>query len=379
VRLVIGLIHFLYFIIPTYFDSEGTFLPLPSDYQSALYSIGEIVSAKMKYGLFYYEPVNWKHAHILNFMSYPFLFFGPYALNITPFNSYMSIITSINILLISKHVFTYPLRQLKFVAIITAYFPLTLISSLFYRDITGIALISTGLVLIMFSPKGMIRYLMLLPALYLFYIHRTIYPLVLIMSYMVDYFIRTKNSLGSIQKKQIIPFFIFVFVSIFILRWTIIFGLVKGGNQGYIDAAGGVNYLFLPLKLVMGIIGPFPWSQYFTTGRIEYSYQFADYLQGAFNVALVTSMILLYRSFFKWNHFNLLNLTGLFLATIGLATTYMHTSYVSIGIIFLAPWISNSVVIHQFKRYYMLSFILLLLFSIFITLTGNLGLGRLWY
>lgn len=376
IKLLIGLVHFLYFLAPAYFETNGTKLPMPHDFTSAFDCIKEIVASKQIHGLFHYEEVYWSHPEILNLMSYPFVYFGTYILNIAPLNSFMSIFSSINILLISQYVLHCEPRQLKFIAILTAFFPLTLISSIFYRDVTGMALMSIGLTLIMLSAKGILQFIMLAIACYLFYLQRTIYPLVLIVSFSITY-LMSKESAAPF--KRLFSFIVFIAVFIVLLKWSLSLGLSEEQNSSYVEAAKNVNYLFFPVKLVMGIIGPFPWNQYFTTGRTEFSYQFADYLQGALNVGIVALIFLSFRSFFGKGQFNLLNITGLSLMLIGLATTQMHSSYVSIGILFLIPWVINSVSWSRLKRSVILSFICLLLLSLIITeFLGNLGLRNLW-
>jgi hypothetical protein len=129
----------------------------------------------------------------------------------------------------------------------------------------------------------------------------------------------------------------------------------------------------------MGIVGPFPWTQYFTTGRIEYSYQFVDYLQGTLNVSMVFLVYHFRHFYLKIEQFNLLNITGLLLILMGLSTTFMHISYVSTGVIFLLPWIANSIYRYKLKEYYLISFLVLLFLSLIIFLfIGNLGLKGLW-
>ena len=377
VRLVIGLVHFLIFLVPDYFGTSGTFLPMPHDFTYAFDSISEIVLSKNKYGLFHYEDFYIGHREIWNLISYPFYYFGVYILNIAPLNSFMSIFASINLLLISKHLLRFDTNKLRYVAILSAYFPLTLISSLFYRDIVGMGLMSLGLVLIMFSKKNIFYYLMIMISGYLFYLQRTIYPLVLVVSVALDFMINGRGFASS--AKRIFSFIIFfpAFIVMLILSFTI--GLAEGENSSYIEGAGTVNYAFLPLKLLMGLIGPFPWFQYFTTGRIEYSYQFADYLQGVFNLTTLVLMKTYFSDFFRSKQFNILNFTGLFLMAIGLSTTFMHSSYVSIGFLFLIPWIVNSSVWNKLKYYYVFIFMIMLIFSVFIlTVFGGLGLAGLW-
>ena len=162
-------------------------------------------------------------------------------------------------------------------------------------------------------------------------------------------------------------------------RLSFVLGLSEGNNASYIEGAGGVNYLFLPVKLIMGLVGPFPWTQYFTTGRMVYSYQFADYFQGALNVSFIMLMIKHKSRFFQKPKFNVMNLTGLLLIFSGLATANMHSTYVSIGTLFLIPWVVDSSSWNNLKVYYLRIFSSMVLLSLIIlAFFGSLGLGALW-
>jgi hypothetical protein len=376
-HVLIGLFHYLFFIDPSYFLTKGISLPLPDDFTIPLHGVSEIVTSKRYNGLLHYENFYVGHPEIWNLISYPFYFFGVYILNIAPLNSFMSTFASINLLLISKHILQYEPKKLRYVAILAAYFPLTLISSLFYRDPMGIGLMSLGLLLVLFSRKGIFQYLMLFVAIYLFYIQRTIYPIVLLVSFFLDFIINRKDNLSSL--KGFISILFFVIVISIMLIWSISLGLSEGENSSYIEGAKTVNYFFLPLKLLMGLVGPFPWFQYYTTGRIEFSYQFADYLQGVFNVTVLFLIVRNVKIAFKSSEFNILNLTGLLLVTLGLLTTFMHISYISAGILFLIPWIVNVSLWNKLKDYYFINFMIMLIFSVFIlTVFGGLGLASLW-
>lgn len=375
VRLLIGLFHFLYFILPDYFETKGVTLPLSNDFTSAFEAIAEIASAKKHLGLFHYEEVYWSHPEILNLMSYPFVYFGNYVLNITPLNSFMSVLTSINIYLIGKYIYNFDRKKLRFITIISAYFPLTLISSLFYRDVTGLAIMSIGMTLIMLSRNGLIQYLMLGIGCYLFSLHRTIYPVVLLLAFFINYFLLLKKRVSA--RNRIFQFVVILPVVIILIFISIVAGFSE--NKVYVDGGASINFLGLPVKLIMGMIGPFPWTQYFTTGRLEYSYQFSDYLQGTLNVSIFFLLYYFRDSYFKKEQFNLFNITGLLLIIVGLSTTFMHISYVSTGVIFLLPWIANSINRYKIKQYYFISFLALLFFSLIIVLfIGSLGFKDLW-
>ena len=377
IHLIIGVGHYLIFIDADYFTSDGQFLPLPHDFKVALSAINEIISTKHTKGLFHFVDFYIEHLQIWNLMSYPFFFFGGYILNIAPVNSFMSVFTSINIYILSKFILKYLNRDLKKILLLTAYFPITIISSIFFRDTVGLALISMSILIICLSRNKIYYFLTLLIGIYFFYMVRSVYPLILILAFFVDYRINSKTSQSLGQ--SIFTFVFFVLFFGLMLYTSFQLGFSEGDNLNYIDRARGVNYLFFPVKLIMGLIGPFPWTKYFTSGQIVYSYQFADYIQGAFNITVLFLMIKFKSSFFKISKFNLLNLTGIFLILSGLATVEMHSSYVSIGFIFLIPWIINSTSWIKLKIYFLRSFLFLLTSSLLIFLFfGSLGLGDLW-
>ena len=119
---------------------------------------------------------------------------------------------------IKKYIFKIDNKLLKYIAITSAYFPLTLISSHIYRDIVGIALMSIGLVLIFSSRKFIIQLLMLVIACYLFYLQRTIYPLILISAFIIDKMINQHSN--SLKMDRLIKLFTII---ITIIIFPIIF------------------------------------------------------------------------------------------------------------------------------------------------------------
>lgn len=378
IKITIGVFHYLYFIDPLYFESSGGYKALTFEFEGVFDQIIYSSHAKILNGLTYfdYSIGGVDHQEILSLISIPFIYFGDYVLTISSINSFFSLLIAINILLISKYYFKFNNKSLKYIALATAYFPMTMIPSLLWRDVVGIASMSTGLTLIHFAKRPPIQYLMLILAGYLFYLHRTIYPILLFLAFVIN-IVFNKNfktkSLDSLYKIVTIGFVIALLPLIFTVANT-------DSNAEMSEGILNFNPLILPLKILIGLIGPFPWINFLLYEKIPaYAYQLADYFQAAFNIAFVICFILVRKKYFRKENLNLLNIIGCFLVISGLLNSHMHTSYVSFGFMFLIPWLFTAVNLSEFKKYYLYSFISLVIINIIVVvLLGNLGISFLW-
>ncbi len=376
VKILIGLIHYLYFIDPEYFQT-GAYKALTWEFEAVFERILSYSHEKQSYGIFYFEyrKGDFEHQEILNLISIPFVYFGDNVLTITPINAFSSLLISINVILISKYKFHSSNKRLKYIAITTAYFPMTLISSLLYRDIVGLALMSIGLVLVLLSKKSTTKYLMLIIACYLFYLQRTVYPVILIVAFVIDYifFQRTKRNAAEL-------FYKIVTVIVCLIAFLIIFKYSNTEtNQEMASGAFSFNFLFLPVKLILGLVGPFPWNQFLMYEIMPaYAYQLEDYLQATLNMSIVAVLIIYRKKYFNKKSFNLLNITGLLLILTGLFNTFMHMTYVGIGFVFLLPWLFSNIDIKKFTTIYIKVFLIIFILNILvIAFFGNLGVKSL--
>ena len=235
---------------------------------------------------------------------------------------------------------------------------------------------SIGLVLIFFSRKFIIQLLMLVIACYLFYLQRTIYPLILISAFIIDKIINQRSN----SPKRDLPIIIFTIIITIIILPTILDVSSTDENQAILATAFNFNLLILPLKFILGTIGPFPWTQFLLYEQIPaFAYQLQDYLQGTFNLAVFAAIILKMKHFFKKGNLNLLSILGLLLLFSGLMTSVMHITYTAIGIFFMIPWIFTTLNIKQFTVFYKYSFFSLILLNIIVIyLLGNVGISALW-
>jgi len=378
IKLSIGLFHYLYFIDPLYFQGSGNDVTLHFEFQAVFSQIITFANDKLENGLLYYNfnLGGVTHQEILSFISIPFMYFGDYIMTFAPLNSFFSILISINIILIAKHIYKIDNKSLKYIAITSAYFPMTLISSLIYRDIIGIALMSIGLVLIFFSRKFIIQLLMLVIACYLFYLQRTIYPLILISAFIIDKIINQRSN----SPKRDLTIIIFTIIITIIILPTILDVSYTYENQAILATAFNFNLLILPLKFILGTIGPFPWTQFLLYEQTPaFAYQLQDYLQGTLNLAVFVAIILKMKHFFKKGNLNLLSILGLLLLFSGLMTSVMHITYTAIGIFFMIPWIFTTLNIKQFTVFYKYSFFSLIILNIIVIfILDTVGISALW-
>ena len=377
IKIVIGLLHYLYFIDPEYFQS-GIYKSLTGEYDSAFKQIITFAHDKLQNGILFYQFYEGgvTHQEITSLISIPFVYFGDYILTIAPINAFSSMLISMNIILISKYKFNLRIKSLKYIALITAYFPMTLISSLLYRDIVGLALMSIGLALILFSKKAITQFLMLIIAAYLFYLQRTIYPFILIIAFLINSIINRKYK----SNKQEVFYKVGILIASIILMPIIInYSINTEANESMANGAFNFNALILPVKLIIGLIGPFPWTQFLIYKTTPANaYQLQDYLQGTLNIAIVITIIIYWKEYARRNAFNLLNITGILIIISGLFNSFMHMTYVAIGFMFLIPWLFTQMNHRKFRKIYLYSFLALIILNIVVAWIGNLGISSSW-
>lgn len=376
IKVFIGLVHYLYFIDGSYFDGSGAYKALTFEYDGVFNAISTFANLKLQHGIFYFDAnaVYVTHPEILSFISIPFMFFGNFVLSITPINAFFSLLISFNIMLIAKNIYNFNTKKLKYVAFITAYFPITLISSLLWRDVIGISLMSVGITLLYFSKKSFTQYLFLIVACFLFYVHRTVYPILLVIAFLINLAFNRQS-----KNKEIDSLYRVLTIAFAILLTPLILNLgVTEANARYATGILNFNPLILPLKIVLGFIGPFPWTNFMLYESIPpNAYQLQDYLQGTFNISFV--IVMFRNKFFRKKNLQLLNLIGFFLILSGLMNSYMHMPYIAFGFMFIVPWLFTVTSINEFKRIYLQVFIGLIVLNIVVVLIlGNLGLSSLW-
>ncbi|MGM1056999.1 MAG: hypothetical protein ACQEWG_14010 [Bacteroidota bacterium] len=378
VKVLIGLTHYLYFIDPNYFQSSGAYSSMTFEYEGVFNYILTSAHNKIRHGILFYQYFEGDitHQEINSLISIPFIYFGDYVLTIAPINSFSSLLISMNIIFISKYKFRISNTELKYIAFISAYFPITLISTLLYRDIVGLSLMSIGLTLILFAKRSFTQYFMLIIACYLFYLVRTMYPVILLLAFGINAVVNQ-----NYKSKRLDFFYKGGIIILCVISLPIVFNYANTeANESLASGALNFNLLILPLKLILGLIGPFPWTQFLLYETVPaYAYHLQDHLQGTFNIAFVTTIIIFRKRFLRKGGFNLLNITGILLIISGLFNSYMHMTYVAIGFIFLIPWCFTQITLGKFRRIYLYTFLAILILNIVVmAFFGSLGISSSW-
>lgn len=375
VQVIIGLIHYLLLVNPNYFNTSGN--PLESfwsEYHAVFSSIEKLIENRNNNSLFYFDEGDWSTTHyeIWQIITIPFTFLGHKWLNYSPFNVFSSLLTSINMVVVyNKH--NPPIKSIKetphrWVLMATAYFPLFLLNDTLWRDAFGIALISIGLVLLTLSDNSNKKYLSLIVLVYFSFLLRNVYVFV---AGFVFLYMELKNSRRALSI-IVIPIAI---ASLYVIS---VFFQSKTSDEYVGLYVSQMSFWALPIKIIFGLIGPFPWSQFMMTfsGRIENAYLLDAFIMGIFQVGYLLAIIGEWKRL-SFNKLDYCALMGFGMMFSGFVSNALHISYIAVGVLLTLPWFYSQIR-NGIKKYMRLSFIILLFLNILVLVFGNLGIANLW-
>ena len=257
------------------------------------------------------------------------------------------------------------------ISVIITFFPIFLISSYFARDTFAIFLVSFSLLYFLITENIFLKIFLFISLIFTLYIHRTIYPVALILI-SIYYFASRRN----INVKNKFNSFLIFFSSAFIFIFFSGYFLNSLNNLNYLDEVLELNILLYPVKLLLSLVGPFPWYQYFVSERIVDSYLFQNMLQAVFNISLFITLFRNRINFFK--NISFIDLIGFVLFLIGFISVDMHMEYITMGLIFLVPSFVNYTNSTFRNKNYFITFLSIIILNIFYFLfIGELGLKAL--
>jgi hypothetical protein len=372
-KIYIGTWHFLTFIQPGYFQGNTSYDFL-YDYRWMYESMSFLADYRHENGYFCLLPDSFleenKNAYLFMFTSDLFYFGGIYVLNICVYNTMFSLFTAIIIVFIGKHYFNLNVQQSRFLFLLAALYPMSLIPSMVYRDVIGQFIITLGGLLLIYIIKNN-RLIILLPfACFLFFMQRKVYAFIPLIAYGLYTFTFWGNSENKPKKKRILTNILLglSFLILIILSGS---SFEDSGVTGSFEHASesGVGrsftdirtYLMLPVYTLIGFIGPFPWTQFFTFSQGTI-YQPSDYLMSVF---MITSLIFLLPLFIKQIRkrlgFDIFTISSVLVIFAGLATTVLHTVYLCVGFHFLLPFLVKSI---PQRRFFIVFFVVLMGFIV---------------
>jgi hypothetical protein len=297
------------------------------------------------------------HAEIYALMSIIFKYSGLYVLTIIPINVMSSLATSIMITYIVK------IRggRYRIALILTALFPLSLISSYFFRDMFAMSLLTFFLVLILLTKHTKIIILVITS--YLFYLQRTPYVVIPMLAYMFYTFLRSENREKS--AKELVAFLIFL------LLVSISFDFISEGisdlyndNSIYTSASRKLTtYILFPIKYFTAIVGPFPWTQ--VLDRPENTYMFQDFILSS-SLFYVTFYFFpkIFRDISYKKSIDYLAIVGVLLMMMGVMSSVSHIGYVGWGLCYLVPTIVEEFNWKNFTVFTVKYFVFMLFFNL---------------
>ena len=368
VKLLLGIAHYLYFVDSSYFNGNGTTFMLHDEIQAVIDFFFSAVEEKKKYGLFYIKTDGYvTHQEMLSIIAVPFNFFGVRILNIAPINSFFSILAAMNVYLVSRRNH-WSIETNMLVLLVLAYFPSTLLTSYFFRDIVGMAFMSIGLALMVFARHVSAKFVCTIISILLCFLQRNGYVVLPVLILISQYTV-----LGKRKKMGIIPNILIV--SLFILYVVIGLAYTESTDLYIQDATKWPIYL-LPVKFVMGLIGPFPWTN-FTSYIVNpaAAYYLSDYACGCLNMAFSYIIYINRKILFNTSELSESAIMGIILLLMGIMNTYMHMTYISIGVFFMVPWILTNVSKYEFTKIFVLSVLGLIALNVIVVIMGISGVS----
>ena len=358
IKTIIGISHFLIFYDSSYFSSGGMIRDVfQNDFTSYFNFVRSLAYDKESLGIFYYDSSEQvvSHQELLNLMTIFMYKFGVYAMNIIPLNCMFSSLFAINMYICLEQYCDNRQKKTGLVVLL-ALFPLFLDDAIFVRDIMGQFLMSIGVVLFSRSSKST-RFIWLIPASYLFFLQRTAYVVTPFLVYLIILFTDRKQTKYLI----LIPI-------VMVIAASILPEMGVGNEFSERSGRGGImstSIAMLPVRIVFGLIGPFPWTQFIVKGLVEpaFASQLYQYIAGIIHIGALILLIST-RGLFKNLCKDGIFLIGLVVVGMGVLDSHMHITYIMAGSCFMVPLIYLFTSKQQYKKAMLISFLILLSLNI---------------
>lgn len=370
-QLAISVLHYLIFVDSSYFEGDGGVTPnFWHEFITTIDSVGRIHDYWKQYGLFSMLPVDdyaTTHREMWHIIAWPFYFLDNKWLNYGPFNTFSSLFASVNLVFLYR--FKLDVQSLKYLRWWSAFFPLFLFNDWMWRDAFGILLISIGLVCCSLAHNPISKLISFFILGISSYLQRTMYLVLAGASVGYSYICKQKNLVFRMFE------LIFTLILVVILLQYAQDANETGYSAGYVNS---MSILALPIKIIFGLIGPFPWFIFpdLVEKNPAFAWQLSDYLLGTFQLGYLFSLVL-FRSRVSFTSLDLCTIMGFGIMFSGFMTTMMHISYISEGLYFTLPWFFYHIG-SKYKIGLRISFLMLVLLNILIICTGNLSISSFW-
>ncbi|MCM1139123.1 MAG: hypothetical protein NC453_11195 [Muribaculum sp.] len=364
----IGVWHYLTFLDPTYFTNPSiVHISAVNDFISMFEQVSIFAHQCWANGVPFEKVAYINHAELYWLIAGVFNKIGVYILSIVVVNGVSSVMIAIMISYITK------LRNGNYglALILSGLFPLSLITSYFYRDIVGLLIVTILTTCILLAHKR--RWIWLILASFAFYLQRTVYCVYPILGYGIYLFLKNR---GKNSTKNVL----LIGLSIPIVCVASLYSsALLEGNEGYTAVWSNIfMYILFPIRYFMCIIGPFPWTQTFVSPEKTY------YLQDYFMSAALFYLTLrcfpkLYNDYKRKKPIDYLVILGLLFMLAGIFNTASHMSYIAFGFCFFIPYMSTYVFVkNDFIEFNLKYFLYMAIFNIIYVAIGLGGMSGIF-
>jgi len=342
-RLAIGVVHYLWLINPQYFiDSHH--VNYLWDYEWLNDQMVYVRDYWMANGLFTALPpfffLENKNAFLTMYDATLYYFGGVNVLSFAVWNSLHSIYTACIVGAIALRCGTS--KRLSAIAMaIAAFQPFGFISSIFWRDSSGQTWVALALYLLILAEDSTLLSLLALPiSCFLAFWQRQPYVLAVMAASIAV------NARHARQSKTRMTLLIALIAGMLALAVAVAQNdsLIADTSQHAEDnlqqadrTVGSVSNI--PVRVLKGLVGPFPWYNSFTQPNLEYAP--VDYVQQVLNnvvyILILPVIPMLFRKRSALTAYIPTVMYGAVLFTLGVVAPGIHSGYVSFGTIFFLP------------------------------------------
>jgi hypothetical protein len=389
-KLILSTVHFITFIQPDYFNGI-TIYNFNLEFYWMHDSIQYLAERAKEFGFsnaltFDYFVVN--KGAVIFYLYSPFYYIGgDLVLNLCHVNTIFTLFTAILLTYMAKNFFDLNKKQLFMTLILSSFFPFGLITSITIRDFAGQFLIALGMISLQYAFKNSKLFGLLFVSGILFFFQRKIYIILPFAAYLIQLFFNAKDSdLKILSRKfniRVLILIVSMVIGLYYYKLATQSEIIDAESQLSSEYTSDISkaqfYLLLPIYIFKGFLGPFPWTQFFKYQETTI-YQLGDYLTSTF---IFASLITLWRNKNLTKSFkddvNIVSICSILMSFVGIASGYMHISYVAISLIFLIPFVSKHSDLNFFMRNYIFVFYILLLLSLLWDVFGFYGAGGWQY
>lgn len=371
-ELLIGIVHYLIFVDPNYFAGNGN-PPISFWHEHlAIYDAIERLITERQYNLFVImdaDTFSVTHSAVWHIISWPFYWLNVKWLNFSPLNTFSSLFTSANLMLIYLNRYPFDRKIHNILLISVTFFPLFILNDTLWRDPFCLGLMSTGVVFFALSKNLIEKVVSFFIMGVSSFLHRTVYVVISAISATYGYIKSMKNNFGKV---------ILFFVGCILLLFSYRIAFKENGYEYTSIYLNNYSLYALPIKVLFGLIGPFPWVNFPNLSRANpaFSFYLGNYLMGTFQLGYLYAIVANWGKI-RFREMDFVTVMGFLIMLSGFVSRQMNIEYVAEGLLLTLPWFYNTVG-RNYKKYFLYSLTTLIFLNVVFLFIGRAGISALW-